>query len=298
MSYVILDLEWNGSYSKVVHKFVNEIIEIGAVKLDDELNICDTFTMLVSPKIGKKLCSKVKQLTKITNEELKDEGIGFIKAINLFSDFLGDSVLMTWSDSDLHALIENYSYYTGRTHLPFLKKYCNLQAYCENCLDLHDTSCQLGLGACAEMAGVSFSEDDQHRALADVYLTLKCMQAFYSKFPLEPFIMNCESDEFYNKLLFKNHFITDINNPEVDKSQMTFDCENCGEPLQQISKWRLHNKSFTAEFSCKNCNKKYNGRVSFKKKYEGISVKKKLNEKVEKKPEQTESDSQPQNAQA
>ena len=56
MSYVILDLEWNGSYSKVLHKFVNEIIEIGAVKLDDELNVCDTFTMLVAPKIGKKLC--------------------------------------------------------------------------------------------------------------------------------------------------------------------------------------------------------------------------------------------------
>lgn len=106
MSYVILDLEWNGSYSKVLHKFVNEIIEIGAVKLDDELNVCDTFTMLVAPKIGKKLCSKVKQLTKITNEELKDEGVSFIRAISLFSDFLGDGVLMTWSDSDLHALIE------------------------------------------------------------------------------------------------------------------------------------------------------------------------------------------------
>ena len=104
MSYVILDLEWNGSYSKVLHKFVNEIIEIGAVKLDDELNVCDTFTMLVAPKIGKKLCSKVKQLTKITNEELKDDGVSFIRAISLFSDFLGDGVLMTWSDSDLHAL--------------------------------------------------------------------------------------------------------------------------------------------------------------------------------------------------
>lgn len=129
MSYVILDLEWNGSYSKVLHKFVNEIIEIGAVKLDDELNVCDTFTMLVAPKIGKKLCSKVKQLTKITNEELKDDGVSFIKAISLFSDFLGDGVLMTWSDSDLHALIENYSYYTGRTRLPFLSRYCNLQSY-------------------------------------------------------------------------------------------------------------------------------------------------------------------------
>lgn len=289
MSYVILDLEWNGSYSKVLHKFVNEIIEIGAVKLDDELNVCDTFTMLVAPKIGKKLCSKVKQLTKITNEELKDEGVSFIKAISLFSDFLGDGVLMTWSDSDLHALIENYSYYTGRTRLPFLSRYCNLQSYCEDCLDLHDSSCQLGLGACAEMAGVDFSEDDQHRALADVYLTLECMKAFYGKYPLKPYIKDAVCDEFYDRLLFKNHFVTDINSPDVDKSVMFFDCEECGKPLVQLSKWRLHNKSFTAEFSCKYCRKKFNGRVSFKKKFDEVSVKKKLNEKkVEKKPETKE----------
>ena len=73
----------------------------------------------VAPKIGKKLCSKVKQLTKITNEELKDDGVSFIKAISLFSDFLSDGVLMTWSDSDLHALIENYSYYTGEPDFRF-----------------------------------------------------------------------------------------------------------------------------------------------------------------------------------
>ena len=51
MSYVILDLEWNGSYSKVLHKFVNEIIEIGAVKLDENLKVIDTFKQLIKPKL-------------------------------------------------------------------------------------------------------------------------------------------------------------------------------------------------------------------------------------------------------
>ena len=35
MSFVVLDLEWNGSYSSKEHRFVNEIIEFGAVKTDD-----------------------------------------------------------------------------------------------------------------------------------------------------------------------------------------------------------------------------------------------------------------------
>ena len=138
------------------------------------------------------------------------------------------------------------------------------------------------------MAGVDFSEDDQHRALADVYLTLECMKAFYGKYPLKPYIKDAVCDEFYDRLLFKNHFVTDINSPDVDKSVMFFNCEDCGKPLVQLSKWRLHNKSFTAEFSCKYCRKKFNGRVSFKKKFDEVSVKKKLNEKVEKKPETRE----------
>lgn len=65
MSFVILDLEWNGSYSTSLHRFVNEIIEFGAVKVDDEFNITDKFSVLIKPQIGKKLCSKVKELTKL-----------------------------------------------------------------------------------------------------------------------------------------------------------------------------------------------------------------------------------------
>ena len=55
MSYVILDLEWNSAYSYKLKRFVNEIIEFGAVRLDDELNIESTFSSLVKPKIGRKL---------------------------------------------------------------------------------------------------------------------------------------------------------------------------------------------------------------------------------------------------
>jgi DNA polymerase III epsilon subunit-like protein len=55
MSYVILDLEWNSAYSYKLKRFVNEIIEFGAVRLDNELNIESTFSSLVKPKIGRKL---------------------------------------------------------------------------------------------------------------------------------------------------------------------------------------------------------------------------------------------------
>ena len=41
-TYVILDLEWNGTYSRRIKGFINEIIEFGAAKVDESLNILDT----------------------------------------------------------------------------------------------------------------------------------------------------------------------------------------------------------------------------------------------------------------
>ncbi len=49
MFYVIFDLEWNNAYDYKLRKGMNEIIEIGAVKLDEKLNIVDTFKQLINP---------------------------------------------------------------------------------------------------------------------------------------------------------------------------------------------------------------------------------------------------------
>ena len=70
MNFVILDLEWNGTYSRRLKGFMNEIIEFGAVKVDECLHVLDTFDALVRPQVGKKISGKIKTLTNITNEEL------------------------------------------------------------------------------------------------------------------------------------------------------------------------------------------------------------------------------------
>ena len=57
MYYIIMDLEWNNAYMKSAQKFVNEIIEIGAVKLDEDLQQISTFSELIKPKISKILNS-------------------------------------------------------------------------------------------------------------------------------------------------------------------------------------------------------------------------------------------------
>ena len=55
MNFIILDLEWNGAYSKRYKRFVNEIIEFGAVKVDGSFKRLGTFEALIKPQIGKKI---------------------------------------------------------------------------------------------------------------------------------------------------------------------------------------------------------------------------------------------------
>ena len=64
---------------------MNEIIEIGAVKLDENLKVIDTFKQLIKPKLSKKLGSRFKNLTHITIDEINQSGISFENAFDNFS---------------------------------------------------------------------------------------------------------------------------------------------------------------------------------------------------------------------
>ena len=51
MEYIIFDLEWNNAFNYRTKKGINEIIEIGAVKLNDDFEVVDTFKQLIYPRL-------------------------------------------------------------------------------------------------------------------------------------------------------------------------------------------------------------------------------------------------------
>lgn len=271
MEYIILDLEFNGAYSKHRHRFVNEIIEFGAVKCDEQLNIVDTFSELVAPQISKKLNTHVSALTHITIDELKQSHNTFSHVMSKFRRFLGDGVLMSWSNSDLLVLMENYRYFFGNDRLSFLKYYANLQKYCERALNYHDRARQMGLSACAEQLGLGFEENSLHRACNDAELTAACFKALYDPELLQQFIYPCD-DSFYARLTFKNYNICNLKDQDVDRRELYFNCSNCDRRALRRSKWRLKNKSFRAVFRCRRCRRDFEGRIIFKKCYDHVEV--------------------------
>lgn len=275
MNFVILDLEFNGAYSKKKSKFINEIIEFGAIKCDSQLNVIDKFSMLVTPQVGKKLNPYVKELTHISQKELNESNNTFTHVLSKFKKFLGDSILVSWGVSDVLVLMDNVDYYLGERRIDFAKYYCNLQKYCEDELNVHDKAHQMGLSTCAKKLNVDFDEQRLHRACDDAYLTTLCFITICDFGTLPKYIEKVD-DSFYEKITFKNTPIYDFKSPLIDKREMYFLCDTCGHKTRRKTKWVVKNKSFRAEFRCSRCKKDFEGRISFKQTYDGVVVTKKI----------------------
>lgn len=272
-TYVILDLEWNGTYSRRIKGFINEIIEFGAVKVDESLNILDTYEALVRPQVGKKISGKICTLTSITNEELEG-GLQFMQVTSRFRKWMGGAVLLTWGTSDILTLIENCRYFCGNQRIPFLDKYIDLQAYCQQMLNA-EPGRQLGLTTAAGLLGISGDDFDHHRALGDSLLSLRCLQRVYDPLRLSAMEQTAD-DEFYRRMTFKTMILCDLNSPLIRPGDMVFHCADCGRPAQRVGDWQLKNKSYRAIFTCRSCHSSFYGRVQFKLKYEGLMVKKSI----------------------
>lgn len=278
MQVVVVDLEWNGGYSKKAHGYFNEIIEIGAVKLDETMRVVDEFSQQIRPVVSKKLSTIVTDLTHISAEELED-GTTFAKMMRRFAAWIGNepTAILTWSTTDLLVLMENCRFFYGKQEIPFLGNYMDFQAYAQVRMGVSDGQ-QLGLAKAGELLGIPEDSLSLHRALDDSRLTAKVLQKVYEQESFNAAILPVDA-EFYRRITFKTTVISDIDNPLVKRSELAFDCPVCGRDLRRRGQWRFRSRAFCAEFTCRACKKDYNGRVQFRLKYEGLEVRKKLNEK-------------------
>lgn len=112
MKYIVLDMEWNRPERRcklikqpiVLH---GEIIQIGAVMLNEKLEEIGDFEVKIKPIFYKKMNKEIEKLTSISDDNLKD-GMPFSEAISKFRQWCGeDTVLLTWGPSDVKMLEEN-----------------------------------------------------------------------------------------------------------------------------------------------------------------------------------------------
>lgn len=273
MQFIVLDLEWNNTYAKKAKGYINEIIEIGAVKLDNELENVDTFSCIIRSQIGKKLRGSVKRLTHLTNDDI-NSGMPFTKAFSMFRKWIGneETVIFTWGDGDVRVLLENFKYLNGIKVIPFLEKYCDLQRVFQR---IHGgiKGQQTGLLNAAQMLEIDPEMYIHHRALGDSMLTADILKKLLVDGKLFPEIVEC-NDDFYAKLLYKAKVIRNIDNPLVDKKRLCHVCETCGTSCNQLTAWKFHCQFFRANFHCPECDLTYSVGVRFKKLFDKVEFRK------------------------
>lgn len=133
MYYITLDLEWNQAYQQkalsvqrqLSCRLRGEVIQIGAVKLDKNMQICGSYQVIVKPRFFKKLQRHVSSLTGISQDQV-DRGMPLVEAEESFREWCGkDFVFVTWGPDDIPMLKENL--YANRIASDWLGETYDLQ---------------------------------------------------------------------------------------------------------------------------------------------------------------------------
>ena len=288
MNYVILDLEWDSTYFTKQKRFINQILQIGAVKLDDKFNITDTFEVTIKSDISKRVSGRFARLTGITSEIMRN-GKPFDTAVEMYNTWLGDDVVtMTWSNSDLYTIMDNEENLLQSTKFK-IEKYLDLQKFIQTEMHLkgYQDKNQVSLAMAAEFLKVETENIDFHTAKDDSLVAAYLLKKCYNSERFVPLIKDTANPEFFKRLKFKNYCISHLKDENIDKKYLEFRCEKCGKKAERVSKWKYSNRWFCANFICE-CGEKFNGRVTFKKTYDNLFVRQKICEYKEKTKKQEE----------
>ena len=180
--YVIVDLEMCGvPENKRAEGFnwKSELIQIGAVLLDDGLEICDSFMTHVSPQLGS-VDQYIEKLTGITRADTKDAPSAE-EALRKFVEWMpDDAVPVSWSMSDEQQIRREAE--CKNLDIPGLYDYLDRWVDCQKTFgEKMNSSRAYKLSEALIIADI-FYEDGEHDALVDARNTAK----LFAKMEREP----------------------------------------------------------------------------------------------------------------
>ena len=182
MKYIIFDLEFNQSSNKEdrLTQLPFEIIQIGALKLDENFKTISTFNELVKPTVYKNILPYIQDLTKIT-DEMVSSAKEFTNIYYDFMNFIGkeDITFIVWGILDLTELYKNIIYFNLPTEdLP--KLYIDIQDYASKHFKVPGGK-RIGLKNALDFLNINIS-CEFHNAFNDAYYTAEVFKKLYTDF--------------------------------------------------------------------------------------------------------------------
>ena len=218
MEYIVFDLEFNMFFKfnegdTANPGLKNEIIQIGAVKLNEKLETIGKFDLLIRPVIYKRINPYVKRKTNINTRRVV-QGTPFGKAIESFNSWIGSEyILCSWGHDDILALRENCLFF-GFDALAF-NKFINIQQIYMN---LRSLAQQPKLESVVEGLEIAISSPF-HDAFSDAFYTAEIFRKVFD--------FSDDSIIDWEKVQADNELKIEELKTQIDKA--TIYCPECGE---------------------------------------------------------------------
>lgn len=275
MGYVIIDLEFNNlrnitKYYPDIYEehselkninLDNEIIEIGAVKLDKMINKIGEFKRYIKPSVFKVINPKITQITGIKQEDL-EYGVSFSEAMEEFKKFVGDeSIICSWAKDDIAEIIKNAIHHEYN-NIDWLKEYIDIQEYVTKVLA--HKKC-LSLKNALEELKIKIDESKLHDALNDAIYTSEVFKRLFNGRIVKNYIVR----DIYNMPAI---MIKDLQNYSIDNAKVEFKCPKCKVEVAIEKPLKLFSWRFMAIGKCPKCNSKILQEVMVKRTLSGEEV--------------------------
>lgn len=261
MNIIVMDLEWNqnslGKKDRDSDKPIFEIIEIGAVKLNEEYEIIDKFSQLVKPQIYQTMHHVTADLIHLQMNELK-KGKDFSVVVKEFLEWCEkDYIFATWGPLDLLELQRNIKYY-------------KLEPLSKGPMKYYDVQKLFSLGIMKDKIrktlefAIDYFEIEKdipfHRAYSDAYYTAKIFKRIAT-----PDILEFVSFDTFNipenkkeeiKILFPGYFkyisrgFENKSDVMADREVSSTKCYLCHKNLKKKIRWYSPNSKNYYSVSC------------------------------------------------
>ncbi len=282
MNYVVLDLEWNQpeNSESVNPNLPFEIVEIGAILLNEDKQIIGEFTQIVKPALYNHMNRITGKLIHLQTKELK-QGKPFVKTMNEFFEWCGeDYIFCTWGTQDLTELQRNMKFHKMPVlaHRPF--PYLDVQKLFSIAYD-KDRKVRRSLEYAVEYLNIE-QDIPFHRAFSDAYYTAKVMASIKEVMVFENYsydvfhLPKCRADEvnvlFHDYAKYISREFEDKTAALQDREVNSTRCYLCKKNLRKKIRWFAANPKHLYSVSVCDKHGYMKGKIRLKKSENGVYV--------------------------
>ncbi|WP_304681260.1 3'-5' exonuclease [uncultured Clostridium sp.] len=257
MAFIIIDLEFNNLSG--IHKCIpnvyneypnlkkldlsNEIIEIGAVKLDSHMQPCEELKVFIKPSVIPVINPKILDITKINIKDIEN-GVHFIEGLNKLKCMVNEGdIICSWAKDDIVEIIKNANYY-GYSDLSWIKNYLDIQEYVTKILGYKKS---LSLKNALKALKIKVNEGTLHDALNDAIYTAHVFKNLYNSRAIKKYII----EDVYNMPALE---VTSLDGIELNYDKINQMCPKCQKKIEVDYPFSPVGWRFISLGTCTKCN--------------------------------------------